>query len=95
MGLSYSFELVWQGIRRCWRFGQKYPVNAHIVIAETEGRVLEVQKRKQRQFQELQTGMVEAMREEQLQARRKTTQYEHLKHITIPSWLKTEAEYGY
>jgi hypothetical protein len=86
-----SFEQLWQAIRRCWRYGQKYVVNAYIVIAETEGPVLEAQKRKQRQFEELQVGMVEAMRAEQLQLKRTATRYDHNMPITIPSWLRSEA----
>lgn len=86
-GMSYSFELVWQAIRRCWRFGQLYPVNAHIVIAETEGPVLQAQRRKQRQFEELQKGMVEAMRDEQLKTSRKETNYGHFMKTQIPGWL--------
>ena len=90
VGMSYSFEQVWQAIRRCWRFGQTHPVNAHIVVAETEGKVLEAQKRKQRNFEELQAGMVGAMRIEQLKARRGNTKYDHNKTMTIPDWLKSE-----
>lgn len=89
-GLSYSFEAVWQAIRRCWRFGQKHRVNAHMVIAETEGRVLETQKRKQRQFEELQLGMVAAMREEQLQLKRTATRYDHNIPMTVPDWMISE-----
>lgn len=91
-GMGYSFELVWQAIRRCWRFGQKYPVDAHIVIAETEGPVMEAQRRKQKQFEELQNGMVEAMRSEQLQARRTETNYDHGQRVIVPDWLVSESE---
>jgi hypothetical protein len=90
-GLSYSFEQVWQAIRRCWRFGQKHRVNAHLVIAETEGPVLEAQKRKQRQFEELQGGMVAAMREQQLQLKRTATRYDHNMAVEVPEWLRSEA----
>lgn len=33
-GVTYSFEQVYQCVRRCWRYGQKNPVHAHIVICE-------------------------------------------------------------
>lgn len=89
-GLSYSFEQVYQAIRRFWRYGQKRTVNAHIVIAETEGPVLEAQKRKHRQFEELQVGMVEAMRTEQLKLRHTATRYDHNKPVTIPDWFLSE-----
>jgi hypothetical protein len=87
VGLSYSFEDLFQAIRRCWRFGQTRPVNAHIVIAETEGPVLETIKRKESQYEELQAEMNTAMREEQLQARRKATRYDHSEEMRLPAWL--------
>ncbi|NCX91113.1 MAG: hypothetical protein EBX03_05735 [Rhodobacteraceae bacterium] len=34
--ISHSYEQHYQAVRRAWRFGQKKPVNAHIVIADTE-----------------------------------------------------------
>ena len=90
VGLSYSFESIWQGLKRCHRFGQKYPVHAHLVMAETEGPVMEAQRRKAKQYQELQAEMNAAMREEQLEARHKAKRYEHLTTMEIPEWLKPE-----
>lgn len=37
VGLSDSYEQFYQAVRRCWRFGQKQPVNAHIITADIEG----------------------------------------------------------
>lgn len=87
VGLSYSFETLFQCVRRCWRFGQTMPVDAHIVIAETEGAVLHAIKRKEAQYEELQSEMNEAMREEQLQARHKAAKYDHEIVMEIPEWL--------
>ena len=89
VGLSYSFENLFQAIRRCWRFGQTKPVNAHLVIAETEGAVLDAIRKKERQYEELQSEMNAAMRDEQLAARHKATAYEHSERMLVPSWLKT------
>ncbi len=36
VGLSDSYEQYYQAIRRCWRFGQRNPVTAHVVISEPE-----------------------------------------------------------
>lgn len=93
MGLSYSFEALFQAIRRCWRYGQTRPVNAHIVIAETEGPVLQAIKVKEKQYEELQSEMNEAMREEQLLARRVITRYDHAKIMSLPRWLHTAERY--
>lgn len=70
-GLSYSWEQFFQVIRRCWRYGQKREVFAHLVYAETEGRVYDVIQEKQAKYDELQTEMNEAMREMQLEQRGK------------------------
>lgn len=90
VGLSYSFEAIFQGIRRCWRFGQTEEVHAHIVCAETEGAVLSAIRRKERQYEELQSEMNAAMKEEQLAARHKTTRYDHAMEMEIPEWLVTQ-----
>lgn len=46
VGLSYSFEQLYQAIRRTYRFGQQHRVDAYIITAETEGSVLAIIKRK-------------------------------------------------
>jgi len=38
--IDYSYEQYYQGLRRIYRFGQKKPVNIHIVLAETEKQIL-------------------------------------------------------
>jgi hypothetical protein len=37
---SHSFEQYYQGVRRCWRFGQKNPVKIDIVSTEGEANVM-------------------------------------------------------
>lgn len=43
---SHSFEQHYQGIRRCWRFGQKQPVQADVVTSAGEAGVLANLQRK-------------------------------------------------
>lgn len=88
---DYSFEKIFQIVRRCWRFGQTREVNAHVISAETEGAVLAAIREKETQYEELQREMNEAMRSEQLEARHKSARYDHLMDIEIPSWLTTQA----
>ena len=90
VGMSYSWEQVFQAIRRCWRFGQTREVFANLVCAETEGKVLESFRRKERQYEELQSEMNEAMRHEQLKARYHAAQYQHNLEIRIPLWLHSQ-----
>ena len=47
VGLSDSYEGYYQGIRRCWRFGQRLPVSVHIVVSEAERQVVENVRRKE------------------------------------------------
>ena len=47
VGLSDSYEAYYQAVRRCWRFGQESPVNAHIITAELEGNVVANIRRKE------------------------------------------------
>jgi len=39
VGLSDSWESYYQCIRRCWRFGQASPVDAHIIVSELEQQI--------------------------------------------------------
>jgi DNA modification methylase len=46
VGLSYSFEDFYQAVRRLYRFGQKHPVEATIIAAETESSLVTTLERK-------------------------------------------------
>lgn len=63
VGLSDSFEALYQATRRAWRFGQTRPVEAHIVTASTEGAVLANVKRKETDHEAMFTEMVKHMSE--------------------------------
>ena len=41
VGLSDSYELYYQAVRRCWRFGQKNEVNVYLRIGKREGAIKE------------------------------------------------------
>jgi DNA modification methylase len=53
VGLSDSYESLYQAIRRCWRFGQRSPVDVHVITSENEGAVLANIERKERQAEQL------------------------------------------
>jgi hypothetical protein len=57
VGLSYSFEDFYQALRRTYRFGQHREVNAYIVQASTEDRILRTVQKKIEQHQEMQKQM--------------------------------------
>ncbi|HRP26052.1 hypothetical protein [Thauera sp.] len=61
VGLSDSFEQVYQAIRRFWRFGQTKPVNVHFIAAETEGAVVANLRRKEADAERMAAAMVRHM----------------------------------
>ena len=61
VGLSDSFEDLYQAVRRCYRFGQQKQVNVHVVTHESEGAVVANIKRKEIKFQEMYEGMIKNM----------------------------------
>ncbi len=63
VGLDDSYESYYQSIRRCYRFGQKRPVEVHLVSGEGEGEILKNIKRKEAQAKEIASRMLEHMRE--------------------------------
>ena len=63
VGLSDSYEQFYQAVRRCWRFGQKQPVNVYVITAETEGAVVANIKRKERDALNMAESMVEHMKD--------------------------------
>lgn len=94
VGLSDSFEAMYQSVRRVWRFGQTSPVDAHIITSTAEGAVLENIKRKQRDFNTMTTAMVEHMadvsRAEIKGGVRTFDGYDAKRKMRIPRWLKSQ-----
>lgn len=55
--LDFSFEGLYQAIRRSYRFGQKNEVNIYLLTTDTMQNVMDAIKRKQAQFQKMQDSM--------------------------------------
>ena len=92
VGLSDSFEQVFQAIRRCWRFGQEREVNVYIVISEQEGAVLENIKRKEKDFEIMQDGMIKFTKDIMNKNVKSTTVektvYEPTTKMELPNFIK-------
>lgn len=58
---SHSYEQKYQGVRRCWRFGQKSPVIVDTVLTEGERKVLQNVRRKADAADVMFTRLVENM----------------------------------
>lgn len=63
VGLSDSYEDLYQAIRRCYRFGQKMPVEVYIISSNLEGAVKENIERKEDQAKTMSDAMILKMRE--------------------------------
>jgi len=51
--LDFSFEQLYQAIRRSYRFGQKHPVNIWLITTDTMKNVIQAIKEKQEQFENM------------------------------------------
>jgi hypothetical protein len=54
---DFSFETLYQGIRRSWRFRQEHDVNIYLITTDTMKNVIEAINRKQKQFEEMKKEM--------------------------------------
>lgn len=86
VGLSFSYEMYYQAIRRFYRFGQKREVHAHIAMAETEMAIWKTIKRKKDEHETMKIEMFEAMKREVLHRHVKHA-YEPTQSAKLPNWL--------
>lgn len=56
--VGHSFEMYYQAVRRCWRFGQKNPVNVHLVYSNLEKPIVANLERKIKQHEEAQEKII-------------------------------------
>ena len=91
IGLTDSFEQVYQAIRRCWRFGQLRPVRVWFVASELEGAVVANLRRKEAAFEAMLDAMSDHMRDLQreqiLGGRVASARYNPTIPMRIPTWL--------
>jgi len=60
--LDFSYEGLYQSIRRSYRFGQQFAVNIYLITTDTMQNVLQAIKKKERQDSEMRTAMIDAMK---------------------------------
>jgi len=80
---SHSFEQYYQGVRRCWRFGQKRPVTVDIVTTEGEQEVMRNLQRKSKAADVMFSNLVQHMND-QFHINRSE---EFTKEERVPVWL--------
>lgn len=93
VGLTDSFEQVYQAIRRCWRFGQSRPVDVYFVASELEGAVVANLRRKEQAFDAMLDAMSghmrDLMRENVTGGRNASAAYNPQVKMRVPEWLLT------
>ena len=90
-GISDSYEMFYQAVRRCWRYGQTHDVNVHIIISEKELNVLDNIKKKQALMDTMQNNMIALMHDvtmsEIKHTTRITTEYKPTKRLELAEWI--------
>jgi superfamily II DNA or RNA helicase len=91
VGLTDSFEQVYQAIRRCWRFGQTKPVDVYFIASELEGAVVANLRRKEQAFDamldDMGVYMRDLMRENVIGGRNANAEYNPTIKMQLPVWL--------
>jgi hypothetical protein len=92
VGVTDSFEAFYQAVRRCWRFGQKSPVHAHIFASEAEGAVVANLKRKERDAIAMAESLSAETHDAVMQAVtgsvRHTNHHNPAQRVAVPSFLR-------
>ena len=95
VGMNDSFESYYQAVRRCYRFGQKYPVDVHIITSESEGAVKANIERKHKNAEKMIQEMVkhtkDILKSEINQTVRIQETYIPVEKMKIPKWLEAAA----
>lgn len=94
VGASHSYEQTYHAIRRCWRFGQRRPVDVTVIRAETEGAIVANLRRKEadaeRMAEAMAAQMQDVMRAEISSARREWNDYLPAVKMRVPGWVRGE-----
>lgn len=95
VGVTHSFEAMYQAIRRCWRFGQKHPVDVHLFCSEREGPVLENLERKEADAAAMAVEMLKhvSIHQDIAKTIREHDEYNPQVEMIIPEWLRSKESY--
>lgn len=92
VGVTDSFEAYYQAVRRCWRFGQKHPVDVHVFASQQEGAVVANLRRKEADARAMADAMASetmiAVRENILGRSKDTNPYHPIAPMRVPSFLE-------
>ena len=87
VGRTFSYENYYQAVRRCWRYGQKRPVQVHLIVADGEDAIGRVIDRKADDHAAMKAEMVAAMRRNLGAGAALRVPYNPTHFGRLPSWL--------
>jgi hypothetical protein len=90
IGLNDSFEMLYQAVRRCWRFGQTESVNVYLIAADTEGAVVANLEEKERAAEYMADQMAVHMKDltkRNLKGAAKREFATHGTKMELPAWM--------
>lgn len=92
VGVNDSWESYYQAVRRCWRFGQRSPVEVHVFASDAEGNVVANLQRKEEEAramgEQLAAMTGASVRANVLGSIRDTNSYAPTSEMEIPAWLR-------
>lgn len=92
VGVTDSYEVYYQAVRRCWRFGQSRDVHVHIFASKAEGAVVANLKRKEREAgamaDALSAETQSAVMAEVIGTTRETNTHNNSQRVTVPAFLE-------
>lgn len=92
VGVSHSYEQTYQAVRRCWRFGQRRPVDVHVFASEADGRVVANLRAKEdaanEMLNEMVAGMADLTRASIRRAVAEKAIYRPAMKVESPQWLE-------
>lgn len=86
VGLSFSYEQYYQAVRRCYRFGQRRPVDVHVAGSDTENAIWQIVSRKAGDHEGMKAAMNKAMADAVVHNRGYVT-YRPAVKAALPSFL--------
>jgi hypothetical protein len=81
---THSFEQHYQGVRRCWRFGQTRPVVNDIIATEGQRGAMENMRRKSASADRMFDSLVKHMHS----AQTIDSGYKFTQDVEVPTWLR-------
>lgn len=90
VGVSHSYEMFYQAVRRCWRFGQDRPVDVYLVQSRMDGQIARNLQRKAADADRMAASMVAHVRGHQILSvtgRRPGAPPDAGRAVVAPDWL--------